>query len=252
MATSVASIALVKDEADIIEFTLRRMAQHVDWMIVADNGSTDETREILDELARTLPLTVLDDPDPAHYQSRKVTALAASAARMGADWVIAHDADEVWYSPFGQVADVLEELDAAIVAAPIYNHRATAKDPADPSPLMQMGWREQHRLPLHKVACRTVIPVHIAEGNHHAHYPAPTVYGDLVVRHFPYRSAEQFVRKVRNGAAALAATDLPEDIGKHWRDYGRLGDEQLGDVFRKHFWTLDPATDPDLIFDPVP
>ena len=31
---------------------------------------------------------------------------------------------------------------------------------------------------------------------------------------------EQFVSKVRNGAAAYAATDLPPEAGAHWRQYG--------------------------------
>ena len=73
---AVVAVTMVKNEADVIETTIRHIAAHVDHVIVADNGSTDGTRELLDEL----PCEVIDDPDPAYYQSRKMSALADYAA----------------------------------------------------------------------------------------------------------------------------------------------------------------------------
>ncbi len=82
-----------------------------------------------------------------------------------------------------------------------------------------------------------------------------TVSGVLQVRHFPYRSAAQFVRKAITGAAAYACTDLPPDQGAHWRAYGEIaerhGTEALADVFREHFWFRSP-TDSGLVHDPAP
>ena len=97
---------MVKDEADIVAATVAHMCGQVDAVIVADNNSTDGTRDILDGL----PVTVVDDPDPAYYQSRKMTALAGRArVEFDATWVIPFDADEWWYSPHGRIADVLEQ-----------------------------------------------------------------------------------------------------------------------------------------------
>jgi hypothetical protein len=249
-------IARVKDEADVIEATVRRMACEVDSMIVVDNASTDGTRDLLADLARDLPLEVLDDPDVAYLQAKKMTWLAAQAAVRGADWVVPFDADEAWYSPFGRIADVLTESpDLAIAAADLYDHVPTAHDPADGSPLERIGWRRREPAPLPKVAARTRPPVQIHAGNHGADHLGR---GDglLVVRHYPYRTPEQMVRKAMNGAAAYAATSLPEHIGAHWRQYGALvqahGPEALHDVFRQHFWSGAPDQDPGLIFDPCP
>jgi glycosyltransferase involved in cell wall biosynthesis len=248
----VIAIAMVKDEADIVEHTVSRMCDQVDHVIVLDNASTDGTRDILDRL----DVEVIDDPELAYNQADKMTALAALAAERRADWVIPFDADEAWYSPFGRIADVLvENSDASIVTAELYDHVATAEDPAGPNPLQRIGWRRRSPGKLPKVACRPVVPARIHQGNHGADYGA-TVGGLLVIRHFPYRSAEQFVTKARNGAAAINATNLPADQCAHWRQYGALldthGPEALHDVFRQWFWSPNPGGDDSLIFDPCP
>lgn len=252
MATSATvAVCMVKDEADVIEHTITKMLDQVDAIIVADNGSTDGTREILDRL----DVTVIDDQEPAYYQSRKMTELAKLAGDSGADWVIPFDADEVWYSPFGRIADVLAKRPESIATAKLYDHVACGVDPIESNPLIRIGWRRKEAAPLPKIACRPNRSVTIHQGNHGADYGG-TVADQLIVRHFPYRSVEQFESKVRNGAAAYAATDLPEDIGKHWRDYGRIleneGSEALGSVFRSWFWVANPQYESDLIFDPVP
>jgi hypothetical protein len=245
---------MVKDEADIIGGSIERMLRQVDVVIVADNGSTDGTREILEAFGDRVE--VREDPDVGYYQSEKMSHLAAVAAAQGADWVIPFDADEVWVSPHGRVADVLAEQAATIAAAPILNYMATASDDMSLPPLERIRWRQREALGLPKVACRAVLPVTIAQGNHGAHYPSGIVHELVEVHHFPYRSAEQFLSKVRNGAAAYKATDLPDDVGAHWRQYGELLDEQgpdaVKDWFREHFVSDDPESDPELIHAPCP
>jgi glycosyltransferase involved in cell wall biosynthesis len=247
---------MVKDEADVIASTVEHMIRQVDGVIVSDNGSTDGTREILNGLK----CVVLDDPDPAYYQSAKTTQLAHLAAKeYGADWIVPFDADEWWVSPHGRIADVLEAIAPQWLAAsaPIYNHVATGKDKDDRDPVKRMPWRQGAPLPLPKVACRWREDLVIEQGNHGAYYDggATVIPGQLVVRHFPYRSAEQFVRKARNGAQAYAATDLPPDVGAHWRQYGAIaeahGDEACADIFRQWYWVMDPDAS-GLVYDPAP
>ena len=59
------------------------------------------------------------------------------------------------------------------------------------------------------------------------------------------RSVEQFVSKVRNGAAAYAATDLPPAVGAHWRQYGQILDTQgeagIEEIFKTWFYREDPT-----------
>lgn len=254
----VAAISMVKDEADIVETTVRRMADQVDLVIVADNSSTDGTRQLLTSIDG---VEVIDDPEVGYFQSRKMTELAQRAAAAGATWVIPFDADEVWAARDGRLADVLQSLPdwVLVCEAALYDHVATGIDPAA-DPVERMRYRRAQPAELPKVACRPLDGLTIAQGNHGATYAhtdhPPTVSQLLTVRHFPYRSPEQFVSKARNGAAAYAATDLPEDTGKHWRDYGAIlmarGEEACADIFRQWFWVADPTTDSRLVLDPCP
>jgi glycosyltransferase involved in cell wall biosynthesis len=248
-------IAMVKDEADVIPGTLRHLADELDRLIVVDNGSTDGTRDILADLTHELPLIVVDDPDPAYYQSRKMSALAEAAAAQGATWIVPFDADELWLAEH-RLADVLAGCDADIATAELTDHYCTALDGPETDPFRSMVWRRREPAPLPKVAFRWQPGAVIHQGNHGVTLPAGGTEKPLLqVRHFPYRSPQQMVRKARNGAAAYRATDLPEDQGAHWRAYGALmdlhGEHIVEDVFRQHFWYLSP-TDSGLVYDPAP
>lgn len=251
-------IATVKDESDVIAGTLLHMADEVDHMIVVDNASGDGTREILAELEWQLPLDVMDDPEVAYHQSARMSFLAAKAAERGADWIVPFDADELWYWRGGRIRDELADLKGVdIVEAALYNHFPSGIDPIGDDPFETICFRQAKPAPLPKVAFRWRKGATIHQGNHGVDLEGPTtrISGGLEIRHFPYRSAEQFVKKARNGAAAYAATDLPEHVGAHWRGYGEIlhrhGVEALADVFREHFWAMSPV-DKGWVPDPAP
>lgn len=252
---TVFAILMVKDEADVIVDTVTYLLSQVDHVIVSDNGSTDGTRDLLN----SMPITVLDDPDPAYRQSQKMSALAALAAERGADWVVPVDADELWSHPTMSLSGYLSALpdDRSIARAALYDYVATGYDDPDiESPMQRIQWRRNKPAPLQKVACRPSIPVVIEQGNHGAHYnnTLPPVDG-LVIRHFPYRSAKQMTRKVANGWQGLnAAPELPYSSGQHWRDYGALEAANPGaiaDVFYQWFYVDNPAhPKAELVHDP--
>ena len=262
---SVYGIAMVKDEADVIEQTVRHMKAQCDEVVVADNMSTDGTYEIL----RDLGVTVIRDPEKAYYQSRKMSDLAQRCREAGATWVVPFDADEIHMSSQGTIRDVLGTLpaDVLISEAPLFDHVATGKDEGGTT-LKRMTYRRAAPAPLRKIAVRAVEGVTIHQGNHSAEFPGiaspKTVTNLIQVRHFPYRSVEQFVSKVRNGAAAYAASDLPETAGAHWRQYGRIlderGEEGIAEIFHTWFYRENPDIEavigseqqPPLVCDPCP
>lgn len=272
------AVSMMRDEADVARAVLDHLADEgVDGIIVADNRSTDGTRDILEDARSSLAcqLVVIDDPEVGYFQARKITALAALAAEQGAQWIVPFDADEVWYSRGDRLASDLRRMPDGtdVVSAGMLNHFCTALDLDDPCPFRSMTYRRSEPNPMGKVAFRWSDNAEVHQGNHlvtfggrliarQVHGSGPPLPGrdqhlpNLVeIRHFPYRSASHMVRKARNGAEAYRATDLPADVGAHWRQYGelidRLGEGAMADVFREHFWFLSP-TDSGLVLDPAP
>lgn len=272
MAPQVWAVTMVRDEVDVIVPLLDHLAgEGVDGIIAADNLSTDGTNDLLATWDGPCPLHVTLDDDPAYRQSDKMTALAAAArGHAGTDdlWVVPVDADEVWYDGQGRrLADRLRSQPATVAAVhvPIWNHWCTPKDdPAEANPFRRLRWRAPHaQEPLGKVAVRWQPDVVIAQGNHGAFArgrPIEPAFVGVALRHFPYRSAEHFITKARNGAAAYRALDearivVPGGAGQHWRGYGdmldRHGEQAARDWFAEHFFYDDPVGS-GLVEDPAP
>jgi hypothetical protein len=281
--SGVCAVMMVRDEVDVIEATIRHLLHHVDAVLVADNGSKDGTLDLLGALREEDPdrVMVTRDDEVAYYQSRKMTRMAEWARDLGMEWVLPCDADEIWHPndlSGPTISDVLNDLPPRyqVAKALLYDHVASAEDPPargpgaktvgqttyttevmrDPFEMICWRRREPSRLP--KVAARLLPGLTIRQGNHSADYPGPSHAAEtaLSIRHFPYRSVEQMIRKARNGSQAYAATDLPYETGQHWRDYGRLlesgGEEAIAEVFRTWFWSAEPTANPTLIYDPAP
>jgi hypothetical protein len=260
------AVTMVRDEADVIGGTIRHLINEgVDGIIVANNGSTDQTWGEAAAAAHGsgVQLRMVEDPEVAYYQSRKMTALASWAHDEGATWIVPFDADELWYARGeDRLADYLRSLPpkVGVVRAELYNHFATSIDVPDPSPFRSLVYRQREPGALPKVAVRWCPELVIHQGNHSATHPAMSQPGGAIdsaveLRHFPFRSFEQFVRKARNGAEAYKATDLDPSVGAHWRQYGEIlerhGEDALREVWERWYHFLSP-TDGGLVYDPAP
>lgn len=270
--TVVIALMMAKDEADIIEASVTNLLNQVDVVVVYDNGSTDGTKDILwnmDVADDQALLCLYEDDEVGYYQSDKMTKWAHhAAARYGFDddvWIVPVDADEIWYSPFGTLKERLESVAPQYLTVPayLYDHVASSEDDlSELDPTKRIGWRRKDHGALPKVACRWREDLVIQAGNHMASYNGGATVAPMekfAVRHFPYRSPEQFVKKAKNGAAAYAATDLPPHTGQHWRDYGRFiadgGDEAGYEIFHTWFYEAAPyqtAEIRNIMFDPAP
>jgi len=254
---------MMRDEQDVAFHTVMHMAEEgLTGIVVADNLSNDATRAHLEDAQRQLhgrcEVLIIDDPEQAYMQSRKMTALAALAAERGATWIVPFDADEIWYTRGDRLAVVLDAQPDHVgtVRVPLWNHFPSSIDPEGANPFVTIGWRQQIPGALPKVAFRWCDDAVIGQGNHSVHAQGSiTTETNVELRHFPYRTFEQFVRKARTGAAAYAATDLAETEGAHWRQYGaileRHGESALREVFDRYFWFLAPV-EAGLIHDPAP
>lgn len=250
------------NESDIIEFSMRRMCAQVDHVLIGDD-SNDGTEDILRGLIREgLPITMLYDDLPSFHQRDVMTEYAQRALGAGAEWGVFFDIDEAWTADEGTITQRLAEVPEHIMIAPArnLNHCATNRDdPDEPDPMRRMGWRNAEMLPLVKIAARLREDLHIGHGNHDAAYwsepMAASISGLLQSRHYPYRSPEQFIKRVAHSWPQLRDSGLPETHGSHMWAYGRHLDEFGEEGLRRWFYNgmllKDPESNPDLVFDPI-
>lgn len=231
----IVGITMVKDEADIIEYTMAHMLTQVDVVYALDNNSIDGTGAILDAMERVV---VLYDPEVAYRQADKLTNLAHKAAAEGATWIVPFDADEAWFLPDLRVEPVDVVIGVQYIFVP-----TPCDDANEGNPLRRIRWRyaqpDDHR----KVAFRYRPDVSLSMGNHDVIHPGSRAE-KATIRHFMYRSFEQMQRKVANGLEAyLAAPDLMQQHGSHWFYLAGLTPEQQAK------WWEDYICDPSLVFD---
>lgn len=249
----ITAVAVIRDEVDIVARTVGHLSSQVDRIIVADNGSTDGTRDIL----RDLGVDVIDDDVRAFYQAAKVTHLARKACAEGATWVVPFDADELWQAPPGQtIRTVLEAQppDVKAVGAVFWDHVPTdADDPTITDPIERLGWRQMRNGPLLRVAARAHPEMVIEDGNHFVSHDDGFLFAwpQLAVRHYSLRSFDQFAAKVDKVTEALAVADLHPAIATHWRQWAHAAGNP---VAARALWEgrvhRNPADDFTLTYDP--
>jgi hypothetical protein len=254
---SVWAVGMVRGDADIIGCTIRHLVdQGVDRVLLAANLCSDATWCLLSELASELPVTLVRDDFEGFYQAVKVTRLARAAAAAGAEWVVPFDADELWFGADASLRDTLLGSRAPILHARLWNYLPSCHDDlSERDPTRRIEWRETIPATKTKVAFRAHSRARLRDGNHYVTRPGGSVDA-LEIAHFPYRSEEQFVTKLRQGQKAVASTDLDAEIGRHWRLLGSADDERLhslwqsllrGDGLPDDAW----VTGAPLVHDPV-
>ena len=114
-------LMMVRNEADIIRVNvLHHLTHGIDHFLIVDNGSSDGTDKILQELSQTGRVQWTRDLG-SFRQSEITTDLAREAFLRGADWVLPIDADEFWYAPRGSLKPVLEKSSAGALNVTIVN-----------------------------------------------------------------------------------------------------------------------------------
>lgn len=274
------AIAMVKNEADIVEAFVRHNLHYVDLLVVIDNASTDGTREILEALrGEGLPVLVFDDPVFGHFQSEKVTHVYRKVAPVfNPELVYLLDADEFIRAPDRAAAeDGLRRLAPGSVALlPWRTHMPAAAARAGRTlqePLAAMSLRRVREEPCyHKAVIRRRAEddarLVIEQGNHGVRLegggplPAAPLPG-VCLSHYPVRSVAQLSAKVINGWLAIVARRrgrVTQGEAFQWKTlYDRIveGDEltaegllEVAMGYAQQERSRDPALD--LVQDPTP
>jgi SAM-dependent methyltransferase len=226
-------MAMLRNEADIVEAFIRHNLTIIDGMAIVDHGSFDGTTEILARLrGEGLALRVVRDPNPGFFQAERMTVVARDLfAREDVDFVFALDADE-----FLKVAS-RAALEQALSDVPAGAHASLhwltyVPQALDEDRALELRWRlasERHG------SYKVVVGRSLAErprqylisGNHlvdDAAIEKPPPHVRLApdvaaLAHCPVRSRDQLERKIVLGYLAHLATRPDNDRHAfHWRD----------------------------------
>jgi glycosyltransferase involved in cell wall biosynthesis len=151
-------ISMVRNEADIIRLTvLHNLSLGLDGILILDNGSTDGTAEVLQELGKEDERVRWIRDDSPYNQAAMMTELAREVHRQGADWILPFDADEFWWGKRGNFRKILADSEAGALAAfPINFVQAVGQHESTPEGLLTMTRRVVETFPHSKLAHQLV------------------------------------------------------------------------------------------------
>jgi glycosyltransferase involved in cell wall biosynthesis len=252
------AVSMVRDEADIIEYTVSHLLAHgIEKVLISDHFSVDGTREILEGM----PSVVVGRyGDKAYNQAEEINRLIGVARESGADVVIPFDADELFITKDDRMlVDVISNIPDGIdsLQVGVVNHISTYLDNKDElNPFLRMNRRLKDKTwSWEKVIVRATPDMKVVMGNHKALVGERVSTDSIEVRHFPYRSVGQLVTKIKNGSESLGKTDLPETTGSHWRSLGLMlnqyGEGSLERYYNSNLFANESRID-HTVEDPAP
>lgn len=211
--TEALGIAMVKNEADVIEAFVRHNLSFMDALVIVDNDSVDDTRQILVQLQRErLPVILFDDPIVGHFQAEIMTAVYRKVVpKFKPRFVFLLDADEFIVAPSREALyDQLRAMRPGTQAQ--YRWRTYIPAPTGPEgdasdPLRSITHRKaQERAwwkPVIVTKPKIDMKLRIKQGNHGATYAGRSLrkekLRDVTIAHFPVRSVDQFTSKILVG-----------------------------------------------------
>ena len=265
------AVTCVRNEIDIIEAFARHTLALVDHLVVLDNGSRDGTGDVLRALAKEgLPLEIVEDPSPGHYQWQRMTSLMREWAvgRYGADWVVALDGDE-----FLVVQEEPLIPEEAATDRPISLLWRTyvpdaCDDDAELNPVLRIRRRrtadtwEFVKVMVPKTLA--ALPnAHLAQGNHELFVDGQHCESRSQNRgylaHFPLRSPGQYAEKiVINSLQLQAMAKRGQGWGYHYKDHFELLkqnehalDENLSEAAQRYAAPAEAPIELGTVVDPI-
>jgi glycosyltransferase involved in cell wall biosynthesis len=223
----IASITLVKDEADILEGFIRHNLHFVDRMYVVDDRSTDNTAEILRRLTEeTTAVRLLQDGWTGAFQQARRTTAAMKRVLADEAWdvILALDADELICAAdratFESDISAIPPGHAGGFSA--LQYFAIASDDASiPDPLLRVRTALTSPSLFKSFVVAPINPdISFGEGNHFLHLGETQQPAHVLPRaplaHFAIRSADQIAIKcLKHYVGWRSRSDYKESLSSH-------------------------------------
>lgn len=232
----------VRDEEDIIRYNIDfHLGKGVDFIIATDNGSADNTRDILMEYAQKGVLYLIDEETHDHNQKDCVNRMARMARELyGANIIFHCDADEFWYPRSGDLKTEISSRQEDVLYVNI-THMAIAdrggfeRFPDDTrfavvQPYIAKDYEVEtengnfylFKNPPHVIFKTSKGHLDVSPGNHSIiNKPEQILEGwarDITIFHYPQRGKNRFFSKVINaGSSYEKNTFVDKHTGFHVR-----------------------------------
>jgi len=233
------ALSMVRNEQDIIEPFVRHNLKFVDFMVIADNNSTDKTSGILKELAKeTKRILVFERHEVAYTQAAFMTSLLqAVQSTFFSDFIVCLDADEFIgaknKSMFVDALSTIPRYGFGRMPWQTYILPKGAEHEGAENPPSSMLWKRKKEYENHfKVVLRLDGAlrnnISLSAGNHIASDIEGNMLPSIILEgvpllHFPVRSVKQLTTKSINGWMAVQAKrklngKLERNEAHQWRE----------------------------------
>lgn len=222
------------EESMLEENLLFHKAMGVDSFIITDNNSTDSTPEIIRKYKQKGWIKEVIEEKATDYEQKEwVDRMIWKAKTIyKADWIINADADELWYSPSGNL-----KTDLSATHANVLNCEMRSVYPEENQPFWQwdkvvkpVSEPERYDLSTYsiferqnkKVIHRSAGYLQISMGNHKVTMlPQLSTDSGIRIYHYNIRGKQQFLEKMINGGRQLEQ-HKGRHGGRHWRYFYKL------------------------------
>lgn len=120
--SSITAHCLIKNEEKFVGYAIKSVIEFVDYIIVFDTGSTDQTIEVVKELAKEYPNKIIFEEKGPCDKTRHTQLRQEMLDRTKTDWFMILDGDEIWTKRGMEEALAIIKNQPAIecVVAPFY------------------------------------------------------------------------------------------------------------------------------------
>lgn len=250
----IAAVSTIRNEEDIISFCLHHFLQQgVDFILVENNASTDNTLEIVTEMAKEDERIIVYNNEGEYHSSEALSFLAEEARQLGCEWVIPFDADELWGSVNGLGND-LKTIDSKYAAIEFRFENFVQNKKYDKNNILstmnykvpsfasdldiiqnRRSWIEAG--PVIKFLVRTHEGIKIPAGSHtYSRSHMPYFFSeDFFAYHLPMRSYDNLVTRAENGKRLIDAGYDPGFGWQNQRFYSIMQEGMLDKEFDANF-----------------
>lgn len=223
----VAMTLLTKNEGDILEkFLMFNKNSGVDFFVVTNNGSTDNTAAIIEKYQKLGWIKQVFDYNGTFDQVLLVDRMNKWIIKNSdADWVVNSDTDEFWVCTSGNLKEYLSKRTENLVRVKVYNVIPLDQSNSmsnrmyvfDPEKIDSRAFSIYSRS-FPKVIYRAKDYISISQGNHDVKLfnKSICIANDIMIMHYAVRSASHLLSKFN----ALNSGNI--DHVKHVKEYVQI------------------------------